>query len=55
MDKFYLFGDPEVKKNTARCYIASSDYNAETNTYATIIVERDDKDEHAKIAWIKFP
>ena len=54
LDKFYLFGEPDGKHNSTFCYIESSDYNKEINTYATIIVERDGRSKSAKIAWIKF-
>ncbi len=53
MDKFYLFGEPADNSSTF-CFIESSDYNKELNTYATMIIERDGKDKQAKIAWITF-
>ena len=53
MDKFYLFGDPAENSSTF-CYIESSDYNKDLNTYATMIVERDGRDKEAKIAWVTF-
>ena len=54
MDKFYLFGEPGDHNNSTFCYIESSDYNTDLNTYATMIVERDGRDKVAKIAWVKF-
>ena len=54
MDKFYLFGEPDDKKASTFCYIESSDYNKDINTYATMIVERDGRSKSAKIAWITF-
>ena len=54
LDKFYLFGEPDDKRSSTFCYIESSDYNKDMNTYATIIVERDGRSKSAKIAWIKF-
>jgi len=54
MDKFFLFGEPGDKHNSTFCYIESSDYNKDLNTYATMIVERDGRDKAAKIAWVKF-
>jgi len=54
MDKFYLFGEPDGKKASTFCYIESSDYNKDINTYATMIVERDGRSKSAKIAWITF-
>ena len=55
MEKSYLFGQPEGKKESTFCYIESSDYNKEINTYATMIVERDGKSRSARVAWITFP
>ena len=49
-----LFGEPDGKKASTFCYIESSDYNKDINTYATMIVERDGKDKSARIAWITF-
>ncbi len=54
MDKFYLFGQPDSKRASTFCYIESSDYNKDLNTYATMIVERDGRDKTAKIAWVNF-
>jgi len=54
MDKFYLFGEPDDKHNSTFCYIESSDYNQDINTYATLIVERDGRSKSARIAWVKF-
>ena len=54
MDKFYLFGEPDGKKESTFCYIESSDYNKDVNTYATMIVERDGRSKSARIAWITF-
>ncbi|MCD6011026.1 MAG: hypothetical protein K0Q79_888 [Flavipsychrobacter sp.] len=54
MDKFYLFGDPTGKDASTFCDIACSDFNKETNTYATIIVERNGREKKAKVAWVTF-
>ncbi|HXS37924.1 MAG TPA: hypothetical protein VN721_14570 [Flavipsychrobacter sp.] len=54
MTKHYLFGEPESDRKSKFSYIASSDYLQNTNTYATIIVERDGRDKQARIAWVKF-
>jgi len=54
MDKFYLFGEPDGKKASTFCYIESSDYNKDVNTYATMIIERDGRSKSARIAWITF-
>jgi hypothetical protein len=53
IDKFFLFGEPGEDKSTF-CFIASSDYNKELSTYATMIIERNGRDKQAKIAWITF-
>jgi len=54
MDKFYLFGEPDSKNTSTFCYITSSNYNQDINTYATLIVERDGRSKSARIAWVKF-
>jgi hypothetical protein len=54
MDKLYLFGEPKDDSKSTFCYIESSDYNKESNSYATMIVERDGRDKEAKIAWVTF-
>jgi len=54
MEKTFLFGEPDGKKESTFCYIESSDYNKEIGTYATMIVERDGRSKQARIAWITF-
>ncbi len=54
MEKFFLFGDPGSDDNSTFCYIASSNFNKEINTYATMIIERKGRDKEAKIAWVTF-
>ena len=54
LDKFYLFGEPDGRRSSTFCYIESSDYNKDLNSYATVIVERDGRSKAAKIAWLKF-
>ena len=54
IEKSYLFGEPDGKHSATFSYIESSDYNKETNTYATLIVEKDGRDKSARIAWVKF-
>ena len=54
MEKFYLFGEPDDDKKSKFCYIETSDFNKQTNTYATLVVDRDHGDKVAKIAWVKF-
>ena len=54
IDKSYLFGEPDDKHSATFSYIQSSDYNKETSTYATLIVEKDGRDKSARVAWVKF-
>lgn len=54
IEKFFLFGEPAGDDKSVFSYIASSDFNKEINTYATMIVERDGRDKQAKIAWVTF-
>ncbi len=54
VNKFYLFGVPESKDQRAACQIEASDYQQSTNTYATILVERNGRDREAKMVWVKF-
>jgi hypothetical protein len=54
IDKMYLFGEPDGKHSATFAYIESSDYNKDTHTYATLIVEKDGRDKAAKIAWVTF-
>ena len=55
MDKFFLFGEPDDKHSSTYCYIESSDYNKDINTYATMIVERDGRSTQSRIVWVTFP
>lgn len=54
IDKYYLFGKPSNDENSRFCYIESSHFLQETNTYATLMMERRGKNKMAKIAWVKF-
>ena len=54
IEKSYLFGEPEGKKESTFCNIRSSCYSNEFNTYATIIVEREGRRKSSKIAWVTF-
>lgn len=54
IEKFFLFGEPANDDKSVFSYIASSDFNKDINTYATMIVERDGRDKNAKIAWVSF-
>ncbi len=54
VNKFYLFGATEEKDQSNTCYIDASDYMAATNTYATLLIERDGHDRQVRMAWITF-
>jgi len=54
LSKFYLFGTPKDDDQSKFCYIEASNFLKETNTYATILMERDGRDKQAKIAWVTF-
>ena len=54
LDKYYLFGKPADDDQAKFCYIESSDFSHETNTYATLLMVRDGRKKQAKIAWVKF-
>jgi len=53
-DKDYLFGTPSSDDQSNFCYVESSDFNKETNTYATLLMSRDGRKKEAKIAWVTF-
>lgn len=53
-DKDYLFGTPGSDKQSNFCSVESSDFNKETNTYATLLISRDGRNKEAKIAWVTF-
>jgi len=54
VNKSYLFGDPESKDQSNSCHIEASDFQRATNTYATIMVEREGHDRQAKMVWLTF-
>ena len=53
MTQSYLFGTP-AKDQAKFCYIESSDFLEESNTYATLMMTRDGRKKQAYIAWVKF-
>lgn len=53
MERLYLFGMPEVTKGYA-CMMGAADYNAQSASYATVLVSRKGTERTAQIAWIKF-
>lgn len=52
--KSYLFGKPKDDSHNMFCYIQSSNYMKETNTYATLAVERNKRDKQSRIIWATF-
>jgi len=54
LNKFFLFGDPGDNDVSNSLHIDASDFDKNTGTYATIMVERDGRDRSARIVWIKF-
>lgn len=50
----YLFGEPKDDNTNSFCYIEASNYQKETKTYATIVVERVKRDKETRIVWVKF-
>lgn len=54
VEKAYLFGKPKDDDHNMFCYIQSSNYMKETNTYATLTVERNRRDKQSRIIWATF-
>jgi len=54
LSKYYLFGNPESKDQSNACYVEASDYNKNTSTYATVMIERDGRDRQARMVWLTF-
>ncbi len=52
--KYYLFGDTGDKDRSNSSYIEASDYSKATNTYATVLIERNGSDRQAKLVWVTF-
>lgn len=50
----YLFGEPKDDNTNSFSYIEASNYQKETKTYATIVVERVKRDKETRIVWVKF-
>src|SRR5262249_4820297 len=53
LSKFFLFGEPGDNQSNS-LHIDASDYDESTNTYSTIMVERDGRDRSARLVWVKF-
>jgi len=54
MSKFFLFGEPADDSKSSSCQISTSDFDKNTGTYATVMIEREGRDRSAKIVWVKF-
>jgi hypothetical protein len=50
--KEYIFGTPKDKKDNDFCNFSSSDYNASTKSYATLVT--DPKTKKSSIVWLKL-
>ncbi len=53
IEKVFFFGEPTDNSSTFG-YTAGTDYNEGTNTYATVIVERNGRKKEARLAWVTF-
>lgn len=53
-EKQFLFGAPKGDDDLKFANITSAHFQDATNTYATLIIDRDGKKKVAKIAWVKF-
>jgi hypothetical protein len=53
-EKFYLFGQPSSGRDSRFCYVESSHFLPERNTYATLLMRRDSGKKEAVIAWVHF-
>lgn len=53
MERFYIFGMPEVTKGYA-CLLGASDYNEQKRIYATVVITRKGDERKASLAWIQF-
>lgn len=52
--KQYLFGQANDEKNRVFSHVQSSNFSAENNTYATLVVERNGRKKQSRIAWLNF-
>lgn len=52
MKKFHLFGTPADNHETKFSFISAANYQAETHTYATLMIEKTRKKKEAKLAWV---
>ncbi|PZF71383.1 hypothetical protein [Taibaiella soli] len=54
ISRFFVFGTPQDDDQTKFCYVESSHFSKETNTYATLMMEKNGRDKQARIAWVTF-
>lgn len=54
MDKYFLFGAPKEDNESKFCYIESSHFMKDNNTYATLMMDRKGRKKQAQIAWVTF-
>ncbi|MCD6062527.1 MAG: hypothetical protein K0R82_438 [Flavipsychrobacter sp.] len=54
IDKYFLFGAPKEDNEAKFCYIESSHFMKDNNTYATLMMDRKGRKKQAQIAWVKF-
>jgi hypothetical protein len=54
VSKFFLFGEPADDSKSNSCQISTSDFDKNSGTYATVMIERDGRDRNAKLVWVKF-
>jgi hypothetical protein len=52
-ERIFLFGNPETFKGYY-CMFGASDFLADKNTYATILITRKGEEKKAAIAWVTF-
>ncbi len=48
----YVFGNPEGKNDKRFAMFSVSDYNPDTHTYVTIMIDKEDNKKVAKVAWV---
>jgi len=53
IEQFFFFGEPDGNTSTFS-YTSGTSYNDALNTYATLIIEREGKQKHARLAWVTF-
>jgi hypothetical protein len=51
MSKFHFFGEPDESFDNRLALITSGDYSDATGDYAVMMIERNGRKKHARIAW----